>query len=138
MPPTKSERRLHDTIRRLRSELATANATVAYLRKRLRDVPIEVDAEPRGDVMTELKALANAYPVAIARRSASPRTPTNSIADLAMSAIVLGRRLTQDVAMVVSAHPRDPSGCDDDPGAHEPYCGQCALCPGFGDCDDEK
>lgn len=43
MAPTKSERRLHETIRKLRSELATANATVAHLRKRLRDAVIVVD-----------------------------------------------------------------------------------------------
>jgi len=46
MPPTKSERRLHETIHRLRSELATANATVAHLRKRLREAAIVVEPAP--------------------------------------------------------------------------------------------
>jgi len=107
MPPTKSERRLHETIHRLRSELATSNATVAYLRKRLREAAIVV--EPAG-----------------ASRAEAFVDP-------------LYRDVLQAFGMETAlALTSDPADCDDDPAAHADDCGRCALCPGFGDCDDNE
>jgi len=107
MPPSKSERRLYETIHRLRSELAMANATVAHLRKRLREaaVVVEPTVAPRVEAFVD----------------------------------PLYRDVLRAFGMeTVVALASDPVDCDDDPGAHANDCGQCALCPGFGDCDDNE